>query len=217
MVNCIPAVAANGRNSSRARDYVQEAPAPGQPGRAGIMLHRPGRGRKIIHEQSSQTGEWIMQTTKQITVFLENKPGRLANVLAALANEKVNIIALSVMDKHEHSVLRLVTDEPAKMTRIIQTINTPFTEAEVLMMELRNQPGSLSHVCEILAAEHINIDYAYCSSGGRNGKVIGVFKLSNTEKAIRVLAESPNVSSRRLEKRVLRDQRAYAPRGNNRR
>lgn len=155
-----------------------------------------------------------MQTTKQVTVFLENKPGRLANVLAALAGEKVNIIALSVMDKHEHSVLRLVTDDPARTTSIIQTLNTPFTEAEVLLVELRNQPGALSHVCEILAAEHINIDYAYCSSGGRNGKVMGIFRLSNTEKAMRVLGQSPNDSPRRLEKRVVRNQRAYAPKSN---
>jgi hypothetical protein len=155
-----------------------------------------------------------MQTTKQITVFLENKPGRLANVLAALAAEKVNITALSVMDKHEHSVLRLTTDDPPKSVQVIQQLNTPFTEAEVLVVELKNQPGALSHVCEVLAAEHINIDYAYCSSGGRNGKVLGIFKVSNAEKAMRVLAKSPNASPRRLEKRVLRDQRTYAPKGN---
>ena len=156
-----------------------------------------------------------MQTTKQITVFLENKPGRLANVLAALAAEKVNITALSVMDKHEHSVLRLTTDDPAKTSQVIQKLNTPFTEAEVLVVELKNQPGALSHVCEVLATEHINIDYAYCSSGGRNGKVVGIFRVSNAEKAMRVLAKSPNQSSRRLEKRVVRDQRVYAPKGNN--
>jgi hypothetical protein len=156
-----------------------------------------------------------MQTTKQITVFLENKPGRLANVLAALAAEKVNITALSVMDKHEHSVLRLTTDDPPKTTQVIQKLNTPFTEAEVLVVELKNQPGALSHVCEVLATEHINIDYAYCSSGGRNGKVVGIFRVSNADKAMRVLAKSPNESSRRLEKRVVRDQRVYAPKGNN--
>jgi hypothetical protein len=155
-----------------------------------------------------------MQTTRQITVFLENKPGRLANVLAALAGERVNITALSVMDKHEHSVLRLVTDDPAKTTQVIQAVNTPFTEADVLLVELKNQPGALSHVCEVLAEEHINIDYAYCSSGGRNGKVFGIFKVSNTEKAMRVLGQSPNSSSRRLEKRVVRDQRVYSPKGN---
>src|SRR5262245_28546853 len=93
-----------------------------------------------------------VQTTKQINVFLENKPVRLANVQSALAREKVNIAALSVMDKHEHSVLRMVTDDPAQTVRIIQSLNTPFTEAEVLSVELRNQPGALAHVCEILAA-----------------------------------------------------------------
>ena len=57
----------------------------------------------------------------------------------------------------------------------------------MLVVELRNQPGELAHVCELLGGEHINIEYAYCSSGGRNGKTVGVFKVSNTEKAMRVL------------------------------
>jgi hypothetical protein len=157
-----------------------------------------------------------MQTTKQITVFLENKPGRLANVLGALAEQKVNLTALSVMDKHEHSVLRITSDDPAKTVQIIQKLNAPFTEADVLLVELKNQPGALAHICEVLAAEHINIDYAYCSSGGRNGKVYGIFKVSNTEKAVRVVGQSPNSSTRRLEKRVVRDQRVYT-KGNNRR
>src|SRR5260370_37725486 len=134
-----------------------------------------------------------METSKQITVFLENKPGRLANVLSALARDKVNITALSVMDKHEHSVLRIVTDDAAKTAQIIQSLNTPSTEADVLAVELRNQPGALAHVCEVLAAEHVNIDYAYCSSGGRNGKVIGVFKVSTSEKAMRVLGSRPTM------------------------
>ena len=158
-----------------------------------------------------------METTKQITVFLENKPGRLANVLSALAREKVNITALSVMDKHEHSVLRLVSDDAAKTAQVVQSLNTPYTEADVLAVELRNQPGALAHVCEVLAAEHVNIDYAYCSSGGRNGKVVGIFKVSNAEKAMRVLGQPVNNSARRLERRPLRDQRAYQPRGTTKR
>jgi hypothetical protein len=155
-----------------------------------------------------------VETTKQITVFLENKPGRLANVLLALARDKVNITALSVMDKHEHSVLRMVTDDPAKTVQVIQALNTPCTETDVLVVELRNQPGALAHVCEVLAAEHINVDYAYCSSGGRNGRVVGIFKVSNTDKAIRVLGQSVNNSTRKLERRPLRDQRSYTTRGN---
>ena len=149
----------------------------------------------------------MAETAKQITVFLENKPGRLSKVLLELARQKVNITALSVMDKHEHGVLRLVVDDAAGSRQVLQAINTPFTETDVLLIELRNQPGALAHVCETLAAEHINIEYAYCSSGGRNGKVLGIFKVANAEKATRVLSGSPN--NRRLERRPLRDQRAY--------
>src|SRR5262245_47887520 len=128
-----------------------------------------------------------METTKQVSVFLENKPGRLANVLMALAREKVNVIALTIMDSHEHSVLRLVTNDLPNTRQVLQGLNATFTETEVVVVDLRNQPGALARVCEQLATEHINIDYAYCSSGGRNGKVVGIFKVSNVEKALKVL------------------------------
>jgi hypothetical protein len=151
-----------------------------------------------------------VETTKQISVFLENKPGRLANVLLALAREKINITALTVMDSHEHNVLRFVGDELDKTRKVLKDMSIPFAETDVLLVELRNQPGELAHVCEILAAEHINIEYAYCSSGGRNGKTVGIFRLSNAAKATRVLGESPNNSvRRRLEQRPLRDRRSY--------
>jgi len=148
-----------------------------------------------------------MQTRKQITVFLENKPGRLANVLSELAHHKINIVALSVMDRSEHGVLRLVTDDEALTVKVIQGSNTPFTESDVLAVELKNHPGALARVCEMLAAEKISIDYAYCSSGGRNGKVFGIFKVSNLEKAQKILGSVTN--NRKIERRPLRDQRAY--------
>ena len=157
-----------------------------------------------------------MATTKQVSVFLENKPGRLANVLSALAREKVNITALSVMDSHEHSVLRVVVNDVAKTVQVLNALNTPHAEADVLVVELRNQPGALAHVCELLGAEHINIEYAYCSSGGRNGKTVGVFKVSNTDKAQKVLAGPLDVNGRRrLESRALRHKVAYSKPGGN--
>src|SRR5262245_64838502 len=106
-----------------------------------------------------------MQTRKQITVFLENKPGQLARVLSELARQKINIVALSVMDRHEHGVLRLVTDDEALTAKVIQGSNMPSTESDVLAVELKNQPGALAHVCEMLAADHIRIEYAYSSLG----------------------------------------------------
>jgi hypothetical protein len=159
-------------------------------------------------------GGHLVASTKQISVFLENKPGRLANVLLALGREKVNLTAMTIMDSHEHSALRFVTDELDRARRVLKGLSTPFAETDVLLVDLRNQPGELARVCELLGAEHINIDYAYCSSGGRNGKTAAIFKVANPGKATKVLGEAPSNSfRRRLEQRPPRDRRAYQPRG----
>ena len=157
-----------------------------------------------------------MDTNKQVSVFLENKPGRLANVLSALAKEKVNIAALTVMDSHEHSVLRLVVNDVSKTVEVLDALSIRHAESDVLVVELRNQPGALAHVCEQLGVEHINIEYAYCSAGGRNGKTVGVFKVSNSEKAMKILGGTTTTNSKHRGKgrRPVRDQRAYlAPGG----
>jgi hypothetical protein len=148
----------------------------------------------------------MMETAKQISVFLENKPGRLAKVLSALAREKVNVTALTVMDSHDHGVLRVVTNDVARTIQVLNDLSTPHSETDVILVELKNNPGALAHVCELLADDHINIDYCYASSGGRNGKVMGVFKVSSTDRANKVLNSSHN---RRLESRPRRDRRIY--------
>ncbi len=150
-----------------------------------------------------------METTKQVSVFLENKPGRLAHVLSALAREKVNITALTVTE----NVLRFVANDVPRTIQVLNGLGTRHSETEVLVVELRNQPGALAHICEVLAAEHIQIDHCYCSAGAaRNGKTLGVFKVSNSDKAMRVLGGPPNnVGRRRAEPRPPRDRRSYNP------
>ena len=154
-----------------------------------------------------------MENTKQISVFLENKPGRLANVLQAVAREKVNIIAMTIMDSHEHSVLRFVVDDTERARRALKSVGTPYTETEVTLVELRNQPGELAHLCELLGSEHINIEYAYCSSGGRNGRTAGIFKVSNAAKATGVLSDAQANSLRRRLPRPPRPRQSYQPPG----
>lgn len=141
-----------------------------------------------------------MEIAKQFTAFLENKPGRLANICLALGREKVNITALTIMDSKEHSVLRFVTDDLNKTKAALSSLGTPFQETDVLIIELENRPGSLAKVCETLAAEHVNIDYAYCSAGTRNGKTIGIFKVSNVIKASHALTNNRNLPSRQRQK-----------------
>ncbi len=139
----------------------------------------------------------MAETTKQVSVFLENKPGRLSHVCNALAREKINITAVTVSETKDRSVLRLVADDLNKTRQILKEHSIPFDEHEVVVVEMRNQPGALAQVCEQLAQQHINIDYAYCSAGGRNGKTLGIFKVSNTPKCLKVLAETPVTRARR--------------------
>jgi hypothetical protein len=150
-----------------------------------------------------------VETAKQVSVSLENKPGRLAQVLTALAKEKVNITAMSVMDSHEHSVLRLVVSDVAKTVQVLNSLNARHAETDIVQVELKNQPGALAHVCELLAGEHVNIDYCYVSSGGRNGKVFGIFKVSNHDKAAKVLSGSTTNTPKRGQRRTIRDRRSY--------
>jgi len=153
-----------------------------------------------------------MPSNKQISVLLENKPGRLANVLSALARDNVNLNALTVMASHETGVLRFITDDMSKARIVLKGVGAPYSETDVVLLELRNQPGAMAHVCETLAGQHINVEYAYSGPGGRNGKSIGIFKVSNTEKASKVLAGSPNnLTRRRMGRRPMHTRNSQGP------
>lgn len=137
-----------------------------------------------------------MEIAKQITAFLENKPGRMANICSALGKERINIQALTVMDSKEHSVLRVVTDDLPRTKTVLTALGVPFQETEVMVVSMDNRPGALARVCELLAAAHVNIDYAYCSAGTRNGRTVGIFKVSNVLKASHALSNNRNLPSR---------------------
>lgn len=131
-----------------------------------------------------------MEFVHEVTAYLENKPGRLAKICSALAHEKINIRALSVMDTHERSVLRLVVDQLDPTKRVLTSLGAEYTTAEVLAVEMENRPGALTRVLEELAAEHINIEYAYASGASAPGKSLGIFHTSNPKRALHVLAET---------------------------
>jgi hypothetical protein len=131
-----------------------------------------------------------MQTAKQLSVSLVNKPGRLSDMLTALNKGKVNFRALSVMDSGTRGTVRFVPDDSTAATAVLDKLNIRHEESEVLLADVPNQPGAFRKICEHLAAEHLNIDYAYCSFGpGTKGKtgVLAVIKVNDLGKAQRVL------------------------------
>jgi hypothetical protein len=142
-----------------------------------------------------------MRTSKQLSVTLVNKPGRLANVLSALSKGKVNCLALSVMNAGDRGTLRIVPDDLEAATEVLEKQNIRYEAADVLLAPLAHHNGALSKVCERLAAEHLNIDYVYCamnSQGGTKGGAVVVIKVNDLVKAQRVLAENPVTPRRKL-------------------
>ncbi len=140
-----------------------------------------------------------MQTGKQLSVSLANKPGRLANLLTTLNKEKVGFRALSVMDSGERGTIRFVPDDFDAAVAVLDKINLRYDKSEVLLVEVPKQSGGFGKICERLAADHLNIDYAYSSfnSGRAKGGLLAVIKVNDLVKAQRVLRGNGNTATRR--------------------
>jgi hypothetical protein len=126
----------------------------------------------------------------QFSISLINKPGVLAQVAKALAEEKVNIVAMTLADADEHGVMRLVVEDPAVARPVLAKLNLPMTETDVLCLELSNRPGALAAVATLLAQDHINIRYGYVTSGAPGGRTTSIFKVADVNKAIKLLNAS---------------------------
>ncbi|MCD4831295.1 MAG: ACT domain-containing protein [Anaerohalosphaeraceae bacterium] len=137
-----------------------------------------------------------MYVQKQFSVFMVNKPGILAQILSAFATDKINITALTVMDSVEHGVMRIVAANEKKMRVVLKRINLQFNETDVLCVNLPNTSGAFAAITEKLAKAHINIAYAYCTSGARGGKTTAVLKLADVDKAIKVLNKAGGKTSK---------------------
>lgn len=139
-----------------------------------------------------------MQTAKQFSVSLVNKPGRLADVLTALGKGKVGVRALAVMDSGERGTVRFVPDDPTAAAAVLEAISVRFDVADVLLVDIPSQPGGFRKICERLAAEHLNIDYAYRSdaAGKAKGSALAVIRVNDLAKAQRVLSEGGTARKR---------------------
>ena len=128
-----------------------------------------------------------MEKCVQFSIFLVNKPGVLSRIFRELAKAKVNVSALAMMDSMEHGVLRMIVEDPTTTRRMLQTLNIPVTETDVLAVTLPNRPGAAADLCDRLSAAHIHIGYMYSTSGGKGGKTTVVLKVPDIKKAIKVL------------------------------
>jgi len=104
-----------------------------------------------------------MATAKQLTVMLENKPGKLAELCSELAKKAVNIQALHAEGGNPRGPVRMVVGQPEAAKRVFAAAGLPYSEEDVLTVKIGDRPGSLGRVTRKLAEKGINIDYVYGS------------------------------------------------------
>jgi len=128
-----------------------------------------------------------MHITKQLAIFLENRPGTLARVCDALAENQINIYAISTSDTIDHTVMRMVVSDYRKALHVFEQHGTLVVEDDVLMVEGSNKPGSLAQIAHQLAKAKINIEYAYCATPPDEKKGLLVLRLNDVRRALKVL------------------------------
>jgi hypothetical protein len=126
--------------------------------------------------------------TKQVSVFVENKPGRLVAMLEVLIAQKVNIRALCIAEGADFGIVRLILSDPAKGAEAIRKAGFTITETTVLQAEMPDQPGGLLEtVARPLAEAGINLEYFYAFIEPTPGKANIVLKVSDPDRAEKVL------------------------------
>jgi hypothetical protein len=126
---------------------------------------------------------------EQLSVFLENKSGRLAELARVLGDEGINMRALMVADTEEFGVVRIICDHPAHAREVLETAGFGVSTTAVVAVEIPDHPGGLADVLEQLGQRGMNVEYAYCFVGLRGGAAVDVLKVDD-EAAAGVLQEA---------------------------
>jgi hypothetical protein len=127
-------------------------------------------------------------TVKQLSVFLENKSGRLTDVLESLSAESINITSLTVADTSEYGILRLIVSDAEKAFRTLKANGFSVSLAEVIALSIPHQAGSLAKVLKTLSDEQLSIEYIYAFCLG--DKAIVVLRTDNRPKAFEIIASN---------------------------
>jgi len=126
---------------------------------------------------------------KQISVFLENKSGRLAEVTAILGRENINIRALSIADTTDFGILRLIVNRPEEANRALKKEGFMVSETEVLAAEVPDHPGGLAQVLSVLSEAGVNIEYLYAFIEKSSADALVIFRVENCLAATQTLLE----------------------------
>lgn len=116
---------------------------------------------------------------EQLSVFLENKSGRLAEMCRALGDAGINMRALMVADTEEFGVVRIICDHPAKAREALEAAGFGVSATQVVAVEIPDVPGGLADILEALGAQNMNVEYAYCFVEPCGDAAVDVFKVDD--------------------------------------
>lgn len=123
-------------------------------------------------------------TVKQINVFLENESGRLAEVTAGLAKNKIDIRALYVADTTEYGILRMLVDKPDEAQVILKSLGFTVSQTDVIAVAIPDVPGTLDKVLSVLSDNGISLEYIYAFVGRASSDAVVVIRVDDNSKAL---------------------------------
>jgi len=127
---------------------------------------------------------------EQISVFIENKSGRLAEITRVLGEAGINIRALSLADTSDFGILRLIVNDRERANIVLKENGFTVSKTEVVAVEVPDRPGGLHQILKKLDSEAINVEYMYAFVERSGENAVIIFRFDETEKAIKILIDS---------------------------
>ena len=129
-------------------------------------------------------------TVKQISVFLENKPGRLYELTKVLRENQIDMRALSIAETPDFGILRLIVDDSYKTACVLKDAGYICSITPVLAAEVADEAGGLEKILEILGENDINLEYTYAFITRKKGTAYMVFRVQDNDRAIEILSQN---------------------------
>ena len=127
---------------------------------------------------------------KQLSVFIENKEGRLKSAVNAVSKANVNIRALSIADSSKYGILRLIVSDNEKATEALKAEKFTVKETDVIVVGVKDEPNGLNTMLEILEKENINVEYLYAFVSSKTDEAIVVVKIGSYEDGLKALKDA---------------------------
>ncbi len=127
---------------------------------------------------------------KQISIFVENKPGRLAEITEIIAKNNINIRALCVADTTHFGILRIIVDDPIEVERVLREAGLTVSITSVLTASIHDEPGSLAKVLKLFAENNITIEYMYAFIAKCENEAYVVLRVEDEEGGAKLLHDN---------------------------